>query len=171
MGAGLTEILAAAGGPTDGVRAMLVGGYHGSWLNGGDAAAANLSQASLSAYGARIGAGVLVVLPDYACGLIESARVVRYLADQSAGQCGPCLFGLADIATAVESLSRGDDVRIQLASLRRWLAMVDKRGACSHPDGSVRFIRSSLLTFDAEVRRHEGGHCRAGGRAFDVLPT
>lgn len=169
IGTPLDDAVFAAGGPTDGVQAMLVGGYHGSWLRSGHVDATNLSQASMSARGARVGTGGLLVLPNHACGLIEAARVARYLADQSAGQCGPCVFGLADIATAMEALTRRGDIRGQVAALHRWMAMVERRGACSHPDGAVGFVRSTLETFAEEVRLHEVGRCRSGGRAHDVL--
>ena len=121
--------------------------------------------------GARIGAGVVAVLPDRACGLLESARVVRYLAEQSAGQCGPCRFGLADIATLVEAVSRREDTRRHVALLQRWMDMVAGRGACSHPDGSVRFVRSTLEVFADELSRHEAGECRAAGQSLGLLPT
>jgi NADH:ubiquinone oxidoreductase subunit F (NADH-binding) len=170
-GARLTEVLDAAGGATAGTQAVLIGGYHGTWVRGVDVGAIDLSQASLATYGARIGAGIVVVLPDHACGLIESARVIRYLADESSGQCGPCLFGLADIATAVEAVSRGGDIRHQVASLHRWLGMVERRGACSHPDGSARFVRSTLAVFQEEIGLHEVGRCRSGGRDLAMLPT
>jgi NADH:ubiquinone oxidoreductase subunit F (NADH-binding) len=170
-GARLTDVLEAGGGATAGIQAVLIGGYHGTWVRGSEVDSIDLSRASLAAHGARVGAGVVIVLPDHACGLIESARVIRYLADESSGQCGPCVFGLADIATAVEAMSRGTDIRHQLASLQRWLAMVDQRGACSHPDGSARFVRSTLEVFADETRLHEIGRCRAGGRSLAVLPV
>jgi NADH:ubiquinone oxidoreductase subunit F (NADH-binding) len=169
IGTPLDDAVRAAGGPLDGVQAMLVGGYHGRWLQSGRVAATNLSRASMAERGARLGTGGLLVLPNHACGLIEAARVARYLADESAGQCGPCLFGLADIATAMEALTRRGDIRTQLASLHRWTAMVEGRGACSHPEGTVGFVRSTLETFADELRLHEVGRCRSGGRGYDVL--
>jgi NADH:ubiquinone oxidoreductase subunit F (NADH-binding) len=169
-GVGLTAAIDAAGGAIDGTQAVLLGGYHGCWLRGTDLPRLDLSAASLTPFGARTGAGVVVVLPDRACGLIESARVVRYLADQSAGQCGPCQFGLADIATSVEAVSRRQDTGRNVALLRRWMAMVEGRGGCSHPDGSVRFVRSTLEVFAGELHRHELGECRATGQTLGLLP-
>jgi NADH:ubiquinone oxidoreductase subunit F (NADH-binding) len=46
---------------------------------------------ALKAVGGAMGAGIVVMLPDSSCGLAETARVIRYLADENAGQCGPCL--------------------------------------------------------------------------------
>lgn len=47
--------------------------------------------------GASLGAGVVLVLDhDHdTCALGELLRVARWLAAQSSGQCGPCVFGLA----------------------------------------------------------------------------
>ena len=80
--------------PLRGTGAVLVGGYHGAWLPAADAARLTLSNAAASPGGAFTGAGVLVALPADRCGLVETARVARYLALESAGQCGPCLNGL-----------------------------------------------------------------------------
>ena len=52
-----------------------------------------------------MGAGIVVVLPDSSCGLAETARVIRYLADENAGQCGPCMFGLPALADAMADLA------------------------------------------------------------------
>ncbi|MDQ2815626.1 MAG: NADH-quinone oxidoreductase subunit E, partial [Actinomycetota bacterium] len=70
-------------------QAWLIGGYHGSWLSLPQAASLTLDNAALAKYGAAVGAGVLVALPSDRCGLTEAARVVGYLAAESAGQCGP----------------------------------------------------------------------------------
>ena len=88
-----------------GTGAVLVGGYHGAWLPAAQAAQLTLSNAELRPAGAFTGAGVLAALPADRCGLIESARVARYLALESAGQCGPCRNGLPSIAAAMAELA------------------------------------------------------------------
>ena len=142
-------------------QAVLVGGYHGTWLPGRVARAANLSRASLGAVGGALGAGILVPLPSSGCGVVESARVLVYLAAQSAGQCGPCLNGLPRIALVAEALAEGRATAKDLTDLRRWAGLVQRRGACAHPDGTVRFLASALTVFEPEVQRHLAGRCSA----------
>jgi NADH:ubiquinone oxidoreductase subunit F (NADH-binding) len=152
----------AAGGPgREAVQAVLVGGYHGTWLSPDQAAGLALSQASLGAAGAAPGAGVLAELPASRCGLAETARVVRYLALESAGQCGPCFNGLPRMAAALAELAAPRPAPGAEADLRRWAGLVEGRGGCHHPDGTVRFVASALHVFRAETAQHAHGQCRA----------
>ena len=91
--------------PQDDAQAVLIGGYHGAWLPMAQAQALTLDNAALKAHGAAVGAGVIAALPADRCGLAEAARVVRYLAAESAGQCGPCLNGLPRMAAALAELA------------------------------------------------------------------
>ena len=159
VGAPLTEVLGLGRQP---VQAVLTGGYHGAWIPVTRAATLPLANAALRQAGASLGAGVLAALPPDRCGLAETARVLRYLAAESAGQCGPCLNGLPRMAGAFTELSRpGADPRC-LADLERWSGLVAGRGACHHPDGTVRLMRSALAVFSGEVGQHLAGRCTAG---------
>ena len=169
LGTRLAELVEHAGGPTEALQAFLVGGYFGTWVSAAQAGSLTLSAAGLRPAGASLGAGAIVVLPASACGVAETARVARYLAGESAGQCGPCVHGLDAIAGALEQLARGDrtDVRPRLG---RWLELVQGRGACRHPDGAARFVGSALDVFADEVQRHlRGGLCSRRERR--VLPV
>jgi len=165
LGTALTDVLGATGRP----GAVLVGGYHGGWLAGRTAASTVLSRAGLDAVGWTLGAGVVVALPDSACPLVEAAPVVRFLADESAGQCGPCVHGLAAIASAVTALASGTAGTGDVAKLRRWAGLVAGRGACAHPDGVVRFVSSLLGAFPTEVALHQ--HHACGRLAHGLLPV
>ena len=111
--------------------------------------------------GGGLGARAIVALPARACGLAETARIARYLADESAGQCGPCVHGLDAIAEALERLASGDRTD-RRDRLERWVAAVRGRGACHHPDGASRFAASALDVFADEVELHlRQGRCSA----------
>jgi NADH:ubiquinone oxidoreductase subunit F (NADH-binding) len=161
LGIPLAEALGAAvaGG---GTVAVLVGGYAGTWIPGTAVAGARLDRRSFQALGARLGCGALTVLGPGSCGLRTTASVARWLANQSAGQCGPCAQGLPAIAEAVDAIVAGDGVPRREQQLRRWLGMVEGRGACHHPDGAVRFVRSAITVFAHEISRHrQYGPCGA----------
>jgi NADH:ubiquinone oxidoreductase subunit F (NADH-binding) len=148
---------------------VLVGGYFGTWLDAATAFDCDLSEASLGVAGAALGARAIVVLPEGSCALAEVARVTRFLADESAGQCGPCVHGLDAIAHAIASLSRAESFDGELR-IRRWVDQVDGRGGCRHPDGAAKFIRSALDVFADEVAVHaRGGRC--SGRDLRLLPV
>lgn len=163
FGTPLPAILEAAGAHAD-VEAVLVGGYFGTWLATETANTLTLDADALARAGASLGCGALFALPARSCGLAESARVARWLADQTAGQCGPCVHGLDAIATAMAVLVRGDRDGRAHQQLTRWLEMVKGRGACKLPDGAARFVHSSLSVFADEIDRHRArGPCRGTG--------
>jgi NADH:ubiquinone oxidoreductase subunit F (NADH-binding) len=147
-----------------GHSAVLVGGYHGTWIPAEQTKGLTLDNRSLAKLDARVGAGIIVSLPENRCGLAETARVVRYLALESAGQCGPCLNGLPRIATAMAELAGPRPRRKTREDVERWCGLVTGRGACHHPDGTARLVRSALVTFAAELDKHARGTCSATSR-------
>jgi NADH:ubiquinone oxidoreductase subunit F (NADH-binding) len=170
IGMPVGDVLELGGGPSDPLGGLLIGGYFGSWADPAQARELPLSTAGLASIGAGPGAGLLAALPADVCGLAETARIARYLADESAGQCGPCVFGLDAIAGQCERLAagRGPD----LAALRHWIGQVGHgRGACKHPDGTVAMVASALRTFAGEIDRHASGWCSGvPGRTSPLTP-
>ncbi|HLX87836.1 MAG TPA: NADH-ubiquinone oxidoreductase-F iron-sulfur binding region domain-containing protein [Acidimicrobiales bacterium] len=159
-GTPLQEIIALAR-PGITPAAVLVGGYGGTWI-----AARHLdvpfAAGPLRALGAGPGAGVLVVLPAGACGLADTARIASYMAGQSAGQCGPCVFGLPAIASDLAALADGRADMALPERLRRRLGLVAGRGACRHPDGVARMVASALEVFADDVALHLAGRTCPG---------
>ena len=168
IGCRVADVLGQRGGPAEPLSAVLLGGYFGTWVRWPLAGDLPFSAAGLAAVHAAPGAGLVAALPARACGLAETARVARYLADASAGQCGPCLFGLGAIAAELGDLAAGRPA--SLTRLRRWLGQVDGRGACSHPGGAARLIGSALDVFAAEADLHAGDGC-SGSYPEVILPT
>jgi len=115
-----------------------------------------------------LGCCVIFVLPPEACGLAEAARVTRWLSDESAAQCGPCVYGLDALAQLMEYLVAGRGSQRAIAQLAQLNSLVANRGACHHPDGVLRFVDSAARVFG----RHALDHDRAGPcQSHTWLPT
>ncbi|GAB7043615.1 NADH-ubiquinone oxidoreductase-F iron-sulfur binding region domain-containing protein [Catenuloplanes niger JCM 9533] len=169
-GTRLGAVLDLAGGPTETLGAALVGGYFGTWVPLPGNELLPLSHDPAGTLGVTVGAGAIVALPATGCGLVETARVARYLAEESAGQCGPCVFGLPAIADDMEAVGYGRCSPAVRQRLTRRLAMVNGRGACSHPDGATRLVNSALSAFAADLQTHLGGATCRGAAADPLLP-
>ncbi len=169
LGSPLSALLEAAGGARAPLRAALVGGYAGTWVDGGLLRGVALSDGHLAPYGATLGAGMVLLLSTETCPVAELARVTRWLAAQSSGQCGPCVHGLGAIADAVERIAVGRAEHGAQRELARLAALVRGRGACSHPDGASRLVSSALEVFCDELADHaERGPCAACERPSEL---
>jgi NADH:ubiquinone oxidoreductase subunit F (NADH-binding) len=168
IGTPVGQVLRLPDGASAPLQALLIGGYFGSWVPAAAVAALPFSSEGMASVGASVGAGVIAALPEDVCGVAETARVVRYLADESAGQCGPCVFGLDAIAGELQRLAEGRTS--DLETLRRWTGQADGRGACHHPDGVIRLIRSAVTVFGPELEQHAQGWCCAT-RTTSILPV
>ena len=156
-------LLDRAGGAARAPQAVLLGGFAGGWLPA-SALDTPFTRRDLAPWGASPGAGVLVVLPEGACGLAETARMLAYLAAQSARQCGPCRLGLPAVAGDFAALAAGRADSELPARLHRRTALLPDRGACRHPDGAARLAASALRTFADDAGRHLAGFPCAGAR-------
>ena len=161
FGTPMTDLLDAAGGSTEPLQALLVGGYFGTWVGSRRALGLRLAREDLRSVGCSLGSGVIIALGESSCGLHESAYVIDYLARQSAGQCGPCVFGLRAIADAVLALADGVGGARERDRVLRWTSEVRGRGACHHPDGAVRFVESAMDVFGDEIEAHARVRCTA----------
>lgn len=143
------------------LRAVLIGGYHGSWIPTERLTGVRLSKSSLALLRASPGAGIVHALGRDECGLARTADILGYLAEHSARQCGPCLNGLPRLSQLFDDLAyrRVDDLLVE--EIHRVSDLVDGRGACRHPDGTARLARSALHAFAFDVTHHRKGGCEA----------
>jgi NADH:ubiquinone oxidoreductase subunit F (NADH-binding) len=169
MGTPVVGILRQAGLESP-VRSVLVGGYGGAWLPA-ELLETPYAPAPLAAAGCAVGAGVLAAIPASSCGIAETARVAMYMAGESAGQCGPCVAGLPALAQDLLQLTRGTGDNQTVPRLRYRLDEVDGRGACRHPDGVVRLVRSALEVFAGDVAQHARHRPCPGWNHKPILPV
>jgi NADH:ubiquinone oxidoreductase subunit F (NADH-binding) len=139
-------------------RPVLLGGFHGTWVPAGSLADATVSRAGLAASGWALGAGVVLPLPEDVCPVVWTSEIVDYLAGQSAGRCGPCHNGLPELAAELGALADASPAASH-ARIRELAGLVTGRGACAHPDGTARLVRSLLGAAEDEVAAHLVGRC------------
>jgi len=113
----------------------------------------------MRARGLALGCGVVHFLTTESCGVEATARILAYLASQSARQCGPCVFGLSAIATATQRLATRSPQADDLDRIVRWSGQLAERGACHHPDGAVGLLRSALQLFADDFAEHQRRRC------------
>jgi len=168
LGTPVDEVVGRCG-PTGPMAGYLVGGYCGAWL-APELGSTPLAPAPLARIGATLGVGIVVALGSDSCGIAETARITRWMAGESAGQCGPCVYGLPAIAGDLELLAAGRADAGAMARIDERARSVVGRGACRHPDGVARMVRSALAVFAADAAAHAGGRPCAGWQATSVLP-
>ncbi len=171
-GARLEEALGAAGARMRTLRAVLVGGFHGTWIPAERIPAVTLDDDSLRAHGGSLAAGVIVALDESACPVQELAATMAWLADQSAHQCGPCSNGLPALAALVADMAAGRAPHDCHQRLSRWCGDVTGRGACRLPDGAARFLASGVRVFADELTDHVAyGPCKACVQPTTLVTT
>jgi len=164
LDASLAQAADAAGGLRRDAQAVLIGGYFGRWAAINDVWPYTLEPASLRARGLTFGCGVIYFLAADNCGVEATARIMTYLASQSARQCGPCVFGLGAIAAATRRLADRSAQPEDLDRLQRWSSQLAGRGACKHPDGAAGLLASALGVFVDDFTAHQHRRCVVGPR-------
>ena len=154
QGATITDAVNAAGGLTTETDAVLLGGYFGGWVESSQAWGLRIDADGLRAQGYSLGCGVIAVLPAGRCGVVETSRILAYLAHESARQCGPCTFGLRAVAATTGRIAALTSSDGDLEHIQRWAGLLPGRGACKHPDGAAGLLGSALRVFAAEFRHH-----------------
>jgi NADH:ubiquinone oxidoreductase subunit F (NADH-binding) len=154
IGTTIAEAVRMAGGITEPSRAVLIGGYFGSWVEASNAMALSIDPHTLRSRGLSLGCGVIGMLPASRCAVCEVAGIMHYLAGESSAQCGPCFFGLRALADACGRISDLGTNSSDLLRIQRWNGEVRGRGGCHHPDGAVMFLQSALHTFGDAFAHH-----------------
>ena len=168
LGVRLGDILGLGTDATRSIAGVLLGGYGGGWIATDRALAMPLTEEAARKLGASIGAGVVALLPSDLCPLLEISRVVRYLEGEGAGQCGPCVNGLDVLANAMELLAiQPSALRNGVSAIPMMCDLVEGRGACRHPDGVARFVRTALRVFESHIALHlQRGPCHTTAQPF-----
>ncbi len=164
LGTTIGEVAAAAGATSTGPGAVVLGGYFGTWARLSDVWDLPLDPVLMKARGLTFGCGIVGLLPADRCGVTATAAIMAYMARESAGQCGPCVFGLRAIGQATRRVADGVAGADELGDIERWASTITGRGACHHPDGAIQLLTSALDVFGDEFVGHvRQGRCSISG--------
>ena len=158
LGTPLGEVIETSGGRRGDISAVVLGGYFGTWTRLDESWDLPLDPDSMYAEGLTFGCGIIGTLGTGTCGVSATAEIMGFMARESAGQCGPCVYGLGAIAEAMRRIAHGTGTDDDLDGLHRWVSQVPGRGACHHPDGAVQLMASAMHTFGDDI----GYHVRTG---------
>ena len=169
LGTTIGEIATEAGAQAAGTRAVVLGGYFGTWASVREVWSLPLDPVVMRSEGLTFGCGIVGLLPADACGVTATAGIMRFLSDESAGQCGPCLYGLQALGEATARVANGQAGADDLGRIRHLMVQTSGRGACHHPDGAVQLMASALNVFGDEFQHHaQTGRCSITGSRIEV---
>lgn len=146
-GISVRELLAACGG-TDPATAsgFLMGGWFGG-IAGLDVLDHPWCFDALASVGSALGCGSVTLIGPEERVAEVAARLARWYAAESAGQCGVCRKGTSAVADALERL-RDNAARqaadSDLANLTRWGTSLRGKGACAFLDGAATLARTAV---------------------------
>ncbi len=161
-GVALIDLIDAAGGLPADARHVGVGGLGGVVISEADARTTIWDTPGMKRHGGALGPGIVTVWDPARCAVQVAGELIAYAAGESAGQCGPCMFGLPALSQAwyEHAVRPGAATR---HALEQRLGLLDRRGACAHPDGVSRFAASALRTLAPEFAAHATRTCEKDG--------
>lgn len=131
-----------AGTDPDTAPGLLMGGWFGG-IATPEVLATEWCYDALTAAGSCLGCGAVTLLgQDERIGDV-AARLARWYATESAGQCGVCYKGTEAVATALERVRDDDAAPADLANLQRWGTSLRGKGACAFLNGAANLARTS----------------------------
>ena len=137
--------------PLDDIAAVLTGGFGGAWVGTG-ALDTPYAPGAMACRGRRRGRrGPCGPHQTRLWDRRDDPHRPHTWPARAPGQCGPCVFGLPAVADDLLRLSRGSVDPGALVRLEMRVASVEGRGACRHPDGVARMVRSALSVFATDA--------------------
>jgi NADH-quinone oxidoreductase subunit F len=118
---------------------------------------------SLSARGAMMGSGGMIVMDDHDC-MVEVARYyVNFLAEESCGKCTPCREGLRQMLAILTDITEGRGQPGDIELLQRLGNTLQSAALCALGQTAANPVLSTIEHFRHEYEAHIHEHrCEAG---------
>jgi NADH-quinone oxidoreductase subunit F len=164
MGITLREIIEEIGGGCAGgkrFKAVQVGGPSGGCVPA-ELADTPVDYEALTAVGAIMGSGGLVVLDEADC-MVDVARYfLQFTQDQSCGKCTPCRLGTRRMLDILDRLVTGEGHKGDLEELEHLALFIKKASLCGLGKTAPNPVLSTLKYFRPEYEAHLEKRCPAG---------
>jgi NADH:ubiquinone oxidoreductase subunit F (NADH-binding) len=161
LGMPLREILESLGGGLrDGsaIKAVQPGGPSSGFL-GSAALDVAFDAASLRDRGAALGCGAIRAYSVDTCMVAEIARIQRFFAEESCGQCPRCRMETGMLDTIMRKVVAGGGSWQLLAQADKLFELAKGQGKCSLIDMPVAPFKTGLALFRNEFEAHIAGNC------------
>ena len=149
-GATLGQVIDMAGGPTSGIKAVLLGGAAGGFV-GPDRLDARLTFEDAKEGGYTLGSGVVMVFGEGTDLVDIILRIARFFRDESCGQCVPCRVGTVRQEEAIHRMIAGrtlGSIADELALLDDIAKVMRDASICGLGQTAAGAIQSAIATFD-----------------------
>jgi NADH:ubiquinone oxidoreductase subunit F (NADH-binding)/NADH:ubiquinone oxidoreductase subunit E len=164
MGITIKQIVENIGGgvaPGRKFKAVQIGGPSGGCIPASESDIP-VDYERLSAMGAMMGSGGMVVLDDSDC-MVDMARYfLTFTHNQSCGKCTFCRIGTKLMLDILTKLTRGEANLKDLDELEKMAVSVRNGSICGLGKTSVNPVLTGLRYFRQEYEEHTRGICRAG---------
>ena len=164
MGITLREIVETIGGGIGGgkqFKAVQVGGPSGGCVPA-ELSDVPVDYEALTAAGAIMGSGGLVVLDETDC-MVDIARYfLEFTQDQSCGKCTFCRVGTRRMLEILDRICIGEGAKADLEQLEQLGHLIKKGSLCGLGSTAPNPVLSTLKHFRSEYEAHLQGVCPAG---------
>ena len=160
-GVPVADLLAAAE-PAAGAEYLVVGGLGGVVAPAAETRRLRWTSEDLSRVGGSLGPGIIDVLDPGRCPVHVVTSYLRHAAGETAGQCGPCMFGVPAVSAAWDRLVE-NPTPPAVHDPRTPPGLPADRGACRFPHGVGRFAASALRVLEPHLAAHVAGTCPTEG--------
>ena len=135
------------------IKAVIPGGSSSPVLRG-DEIDISLEVDAVKAAGSMSGSGGIIVFDDSTCMVRALARISKFYAEESCGQCTPCREGTSWMEGIVEKIEHGHGTAADVEKLEQIAGNIGGNTICALGDAAAMPVQSFVKKFRDEFMRH-----------------
>jgi NADH-quinone oxidoreductase subunit F len=150
------------------IKAVIPGGSSSPVLRG-DEIDISLEVDAVKAAGSMSGSGGIIVFDDSTCMVRALARIAKFYAEESCGQCTPCREGTSWMEGIIEKIEHGHATAADVEKLEQVAGNIAGQTICALGDAAAMPVQSFLKKFKPEFLRHaEERRCPYGEHGWGL---